>query len=642
MSKVLRNKASLVAIMEFVILLTVVAYYSTLTPNRPPTANAGNTIRTLAGFPVELDGSGSRDPDGDELTYYWSIISKPEESEAMLSNPHEMNPKFTPDRVGVYNISLIVYDGLSYSSPSTVIVIADPWFRDITDEAGVGNPPSPAEAQFSNAWLGYGAAWGDYDNDGDLDLYVAYTGTNILYRNNGDGTFTDVAVEAGVDYHGNTYGVVWGDYDNDGDLDLYLANYGNSSKLDDCGEANVLYRNNGDGTFTDVTAEAGVGDSGHSTGAAWGDYDNDGDLDLFVANLGILIHPFYKNETSRLYRNNGNGTFTDVTLELNLTVGVEGIFKTGRLPVRAGCYFTPLWFDCDLDGDLDLFITTAYFSVSPLYLNDGPPNYTFTEVTKEAGLWRFGSGMGAAVGDYDNDGDLDLYVAGFEENRLWRNNGDGTFTDVAKETGVIGLEVGWGCAFFDFDNDGDLDLFVANGAVDWKASTEVGRERWSRNRLYRNNGDGTFTDVTKLAIGDHISNSKGLAVGDFDNDGDLDIYIVNVNDINVLLRNDIANFIGNNWIKVKLQGILSNKDGIGAIVGITSGSLIQIRQVLSESSYLSQNSLDVEFGLANHPVVDRIEVRWPSGIVQVLTNVEVNQTITITEASSERGGFFEE
>jgi len=289
-------------------------------------------------------------------------------------------------------------------------------FSDVTDIAGVGCTGSSR-----------GVAWGDYDNDGDLDLYVAnYNEANVLYRNNGDGTFTDVTSEAGVGCISHSYGVAWGDYDNDGDLDLYVANYG----------ANVLYRNNGDGTFTDVTSEAGVSCTGSSLGVAWGDYDNDGDLDLYVAN---------HYEANVLYKNNGDGTFTDVT-------GAAGVGCTGSS-------YGVAWGDYDNDGDLDLYVTN--YEANVLYRNNG--DGTFTDVTSEAGVSCTGSSRGVAWGDYDNDGDLDLYVANYNEaNVLYRNNGDGTFTDVTSEAGVGCTGHSLGVAWGDYDNDGDLDLYVTN------------------------------------------------------------------------------------------------------------------------------------------------------------------------------------
>jgi len=374
-------------------------------------------------------------------------------------------------------------------------------FSNVTDIAGVGC-----------TGLSFGVAWGDYDNDGDLDLYVAnYNEANVLYRNNGDGTFTDVTDEAGVSCRGHSRGVAWGDYDNDGDLDLYVANDG----------ANVLYRNNGDGTFTDVTSEAGVSCTGSSCGVAWGDYDNDGDLDLYVAN-------FY--EANVLYRNNGDGTFADVTSE-------AGVGYTGYSRGVA-------WSDYDNDGDLDLYV--ANYEANVLYRNNGDD--TFTDVTDEAGVGYTGSSWGVAWGDYDNDGDLDLYVANYEANVLYRNNGDGTFTDVTGQAGVGCTGNSRGVAWGDYDNDGDLDLYVAN--------------YYGANVLYRNNGDGTFTMVG-AGVG-CTGNSRGVAWGDYDNDGDLDLYVAN-DEANVLYRNN-GNL--NHWLQIRLHGTISNRSAIGTKVKV--------------------------------------------------------------------------
>ena len=357
-------------------------------------------------------------------------------------------------------------------------------FAELASVAGVGDTGK-----------GNGAAWVDFDGDGDDDLYVANDGeANKLYRNNGNGTFTDLASAAGVADTGKGRGPAWGDYDNDGDQDLYVSNYG---------QANLLYRNNGDGTFTDVTSAAGVGDTGNGFGTSWGDYDGDGDLDLHVANSG---------QANKLYRNNGDDTFTDVTT-------AAGVGDTGNSQGSS-------WGDYDDDGDLDLYVANVG-QANKLYRNNG--DGTFTDVTTAAGVGDTGGGRGMAWVDYDNDGDLDLYVANYgQANLLYRNNADGTFTDVASAAGVADTGDSTGPAWTDVNSDGHLDLYQVNYG--------------QANKLYRNNADGTFTDMTTTAgVGD-TGKGGSSSWGDYDNDGDLDLYVSNEDKANVLYRNAFGVF----------------------------------------------------------------------------------------------------
>ena len=326
------------------------------------------------------------------------------------------------------------------SNTVSVLRNLDPLFLEVGASAGV-----------DDAGTGEGAAWGDYDGDGDQDLYVVnYGSANKLYRNNGNGTFTEVGVSAGVADTGNGNGAAWGDYDNDGDLDLYLTNNG----------TNRLYRNNGNGTFTEVGAAAGVANVGYGIGTAWGDYDNDGDLDLYVVNYG---------SANLLYRNNGNGTFTEVGVAASVN--------------NAGTGYAAAWGDYDNDGDLDLYLANNG-TANRLYRNNG--NGTFTEVGAAAGVADAGSGFGVAWGDYDNDGRLDLYLTNFgQPNRLYRNNGNGTFTEVGAAAGVDDGGNGVGTAWGDYDGDGDLDLYMVNQGT---------------NRLYRNNGNSNRWLHVKLVL----------------------------------------------------------------------------------------------------------------------------------------------
>lgn len=443
----------------------------------------------------------------------------------------------------------------------------------------------------------YGAAWGDYDNDGDVDLFVANDiQSNFLYRNNGNGSFTKITSGVIVNDGGRSFGATWGDYDNDGDLDLFVAN-------DD--QNNFLYRNDGppNFTFSKITSGVIVNDGGLSYGAAWGDYDNDGDLDLFVNNKG--------GTNNFLYSNNGNGTFNKVT---------SGIIVNDGGNSRAAS-----WGDFDNDRDLDLFVANTGPQNNFLYRNDGPPNFTFSKITTGAIVNDGGNSHGVSWGDYENDGDLDLFVANTanQSNFLYSNNGNGTFTKIT--TGAIVNDGGssLGSAWGDFDNDGDLDLFVAN---------DLG----SSNFLYSNNGNGSFTKITAGVIVNDGGVSQGAAWADYDNDGDLDMFVANAgNTSNFLYANDGNN---NKWINIKLVGMASNRSAIGARVKVQATingiSRSQVQEIAGQTGFGSQNSLNVEFGLGNAAIINMIEITWPSNIVQTITNQSVNQFITVIESAT--------
>jgi len=525
---------------------------------------------------------------------------------------------------------------------------ADPvQFLDVTAEAGldfvyvnggIGEKYMPES-------MGSGAAFFDYDGDGFLDLYIVNGAplpgcqieerpVNVLYRNEGDGTFADVTLETGVGDAGYGMGTAVGDYDDDGDRDLYVTNVG----------PNVLYRNEGDGTFTDVTLAAGVGDDGWGTNAAFVDYDNDGDLDLYAANylvfnvedhiecwqgkIRVYCAPTaYKGQSGVLYRNEGDGSFANVTKE-------AGLFSTdGR---QLGAVFG----DFDDDGDQDLFIANDK-TPNFLFQNNGDGTFVETGLTVGVAYSEDGepeSVMGVDLGDYDNDGRLDIIVATYQwlANTLYHNDGDGFFTDVTflAQVGAESLPyLGMTAAFLDYDNDGYLDIFVANGHLDenveeFDPSTSFGQ----RNQLFRNNGDGTFTEVTGMA-GPGLQAEKvshGAAFGDYDNDGDIDIFVSDSDDQpSQLLRNDGGN--ANHFLVVETIGRRSNRDGIGARIRVVAGDLVQTKEVRSGYGYMSSSDLRVIFGLGKRTQVERLEVRWPSGIVQVLENLGVDQTFTIKE-----------
>ena len=423
---------------------------------------------------------------------------------------------------------------------------------------------------------GMGAAWCDYDGDGDVDLYFANDGSgNVLARNNGDGSFSD-ATSGPLGDTGSGAAAVWGDYDNDGDPDLYIVNTGG---------ANLLVRNDGAGAFTDVTSGP-LGDTGDGYGAAWADYDLDGDIDLYFANSGAA---------NRLLRNDGGGVFTDVT--------------TGPLG-DAGAGRGVAWGDYDADGDPDLYIAN-YGSSNRLLRNDG--GGVFTDVAFGP-LADAGNGTGVAWGDYDNDTELDLYVANYGGANMLLRNDAGVFTDVA--TGELadagnGTGVAWG----DYDVDGDLDLYVVNDG--------------SANRLLRNLGGDEFLDVTTPPL-DDAGEGQGAAWGDFDRDGRLDLAVMNRNGANLLLRGRISNT--SNFLHVTLEGTVSNRSGIGARIRIVTSDGQQVREVSGGSGYLSQNSLTEEFGMGMVSQVDTLEIRWPSGVVNTYYSLSVGQFRSFTES----------
>ena len=490
--------------------------------------------------------------------------------------------------------------------------------------------------------IGSGVALFDFDNDGNLDLYLVNGSdlpgrtspilpTNRLYRNDGD-TFTDVTTQAAVGDTGYGLGCCVGDYDNDGFTDLYVTNFG----------GNVLYHNNGDGTFTDATESAGVGGNQFSSGCAFVDLDADGYLDLYVVNY-VQFDPATNPECTRqgvrtyctpealqgaadvLYRNNGDGTFTDITAE----AGISGANGKG-LGVVCG--------DIDNDGDSDIFVandTTPNF----LYRNDSDTAIKMTEAALFAGValseeGRAYSGMGANFGDFDNDGYLDIVITNFQDqtNSLYHNAQSDFFNEVsfAKGIGERSLRyLAWGVDFVDFNNDGWLDLFVANGHLDDNVAEIDPIGTYTQpNQLFLSNRGLNFAESADAAIANQKV-SRGAAFGDIDNDGDVDIVVSNLKDAPTVLRNDSDN--ASRWLSIKLVGTHCNRDAIGARVTVVSEDLTQIREVKSGSGYISQNDLRLHFGLGNATRVDTLTVRWLCGKVQTLQNLETNQVLMISE-----------
>jgi hypothetical protein len=451
----------------------------------------------------------------------------------------------------------------------------------------------------------YGCAWADYNGDGFQDLFATNNNSNqnknnFLYLNNGDGTFTRILDGPVVNDGGSSYGCTWGDFDNNGFPDLFVANYG---------ENNFLYANNGDSTFTKVTSGRIVSDGGRSTGSAWADYDNDGWLDLYVCN---------RDQVNFLYHNNGNGTFTRI---------LTGAIATD-VANSSGC----AWGDYDNDGWLDLVVANVG-TPNCLYHNDG--NGTFTKDTASAIAKDTSRCNGASWGDMDNDGDLDLFVAtgvlGMYNDLLYRNNGDGTFTKITDSPVVNTATWAGGGAWADFDNDGDLDLFV--GGYD------------GHNRLYENDGTGTFTSIDTGIVVTDGNYTMGAGWADYDNDGDLDLFTAKNNYFggsdNALYRNDGTS---SNWLWVRCVGTVSNRSAIGAraklVTHIHSGAIYVTREISAQTGggNSGQSSLIASFGLGDASIVDTLVVNWPSGIVQTLTAVAVNQILTVTEPQTGMGG----
>lgn len=444
--------------------------------------------------------------------------------------------------------------------------------------------------------IGYGASSGDIDNDGDSDLYVSnFTTPNRLGLNT-SGIFSDIAGSAGVeDPLGTGYGVTFGDINNDGYLDIYVVNvYDPLAPPED--SRNRLYLNNRDRTFTDIAQVAGV-DWPYGRDVNFLDYNRDGLLDIYVTAVDYLSGG---DLPDKLYRNNGNNIFTDIAPSI-------GITTTGRQGTT---------FDYDNDGDSDLFVLPSH-----LYRNDGG---TFVDVTSQANL-SSAEGFDVAVGDYNNDGNLDLYVCGVGPDALYKNNGNGTFSDVSSMAGITDAGYSWDCAFADFNNDGYLDIFVRN--------------IFNQNAvLYRNNQDGTLTDIASQAgITIPHAQGEGIAVFDRDSDGDMDIFLAMDSFDGTKSKLFANNGNTNYWFTLNLKGTLSNKAAIGARVKLVAGGLTQTREVGSADG---QESLPVEFGLGTHQTVDEIEIKWPSGIVQRLSGVPVNQAVTVVESrpSRRRGG----
>ncbi len=514
-------------------------------------------------------------------------------------------------------------------------------FIDIAQKAGLNfqHFSGSSEKTYILEGMSGGVAWIDYDRDGWLDLYLVNGGlwdellkgkrsiSNALYRNKGDGTFIDVTKKAGVGNHFWGMGVAASDYDNDGWTDLYVCNYG----------PNTLYRNNGDGTFTDVTDKAKVGDKRWAVSAAFGDYDSDGHLDLYVTNTvqfdhnqpppmnchyrGIIVQcgPLgLVPDADILYHNNGDGTFSDVTK------------KTQVGNVKPSYGLGVAWSDYDNDSDLDLYVANDQMA-NFLFQNQG--NGSFIEVGLMSGAGYSDDGlaqgsMGVDLGDYDHDGLLDIFLTHFSDdyNTLYRNLGNGNFRDVSHLSEIAFPSwpfLGWGTGFVDVDNDGWEDLFIANGHLFPQVENyQMGHSFYQRSQLFKNLGNGKFQEFTAGLDKVRLWSSRGAAFADFDNDGDIDIAVNNLDGNPWLLMNKGGNKQA--WLSLLLEGVRSNRSGIGARVTASTSTGNQIREVRGGSSYQSTHDFRVHFGLGNTKIVKTLEVRWPDGSIQKFNQIAAN------------------
>ena len=538
-------------------------------------------------------------------------------------------------------------------------------FTDATTESGI---------QFTHFYgrrttqlpedYGSGVAWGDYDGDGWQDVFIVNDvgpvtltaeemavspAKSVLYHNNGDGTFTDVTAASGIDFHGSGMGAAWGDYDNDGMLDLFVSAWGE----------NAFYRNNGNGTFSNVTTSAGVGGKpGFWTAIAWGDFNRDGFPDLYVTGyvdyeyhestgasalqyqtaVPTALNPSsFRPSRNLLYRNNRDGTFSEIAEH-------AGVLDSLGRSLAAS------WTDFDLDGWPDLYVANDV-SDNTLYHNLG--NGTFAEISRNALVADYRGAMGIAIGDWDGDADLDMFVAHWiaQENALYSNlhselaaldgdhRNDIRFMDEADRYGLgqIALSyIGFATAFMDYDNDGDLDLFVANGST-FQQDDNPHLLEGMRDQLFWNRGpeDG-FYDVS-LVSGEHFSRElvgRGGAVADYDNDGDLDIIIVDNGGPAVLLRNEAGP--ANSWLEIQLEGSPRNTQALGARIRLVAGTTVQIREVGTQGSYLSQHSIVQHFGLGEHHAADTLEITWPGGEQTILSDVPARQILMVKEPGGNR------
>jgi len=511
------------------------------------------------------------------------------------------------------------------------------FFQEIGKEIGLDFVHSIGSDNMKNIVesVGGGAAFLDYDQDGYMDLYTCSgtwvegfsksekpkkIGENHLYHNLKDGTFEDVTNKTGVGGPWYSMGITVGDFNNDGFPDIYLSNYG----------PNTLYKNNGDGTFTDISEKAKIsGGKECSVGAVWLDYDNDGMLDLYVGNY-LNFDPEYKyyyapdgfpgplaydSQRDILYHNNGDGTFMDVTKKMGI-IDIDG----RAMGVGAADY--------DNDGFMDIYVANDH-TVNYLWHNDEGNGFTDRGTMSGTGFSQSGEAtvsMSVDFADFNGDGLLDLFISDDNYCSLYENLGNGLFNDKSYASGISvasGQFVGWSSSFLDYDNDGDPDIFKTNGELKHKYGQE--------DQLFENINNGKFKDVSvergQYFKEEHVG--RGACLGDYDNDGDIDIYIVNLDSSGMFIRNNKGN--QNNWLTLNLVGHSSNRDGIGTRIKLLAGGKLQTAQKKSATGYLSQNDSRIHFGLLKNENVEKIEIKWPSGKLQILDNIKANQILTVEE-----------
>jgi len=511
------------------------------------------------------------------------------------------------------------------------------FFQEVGESIGLDFVHSIGAEEMQNIVesVGGGAAFLDYNKDGFMDIYTC-SGTwlegfsksekpkvlphNHLYKNMQDGTFRDVSDASGIQGESYSMGITVGDFNNDSYPDIYLSNYGK----------NTLYQNLGDGTFKDITDKAGVGGGNKcSVGAVWLDFDNDGLLDLYVGNYlnfdpdysyyyapdGFPGPLAYDSQKDQLFRNTGNGSFEDVTDPMGI-VDIDG----RAMGVGAADY--------DDDGFVDIYVANDH-TVNYLWHNDQGKGFTDKGTLSGTGFSQAGEAtvsMSVDFADYNHDELLDIFISDDNYCSLYENMGNGIFKDNSYASGISmasGQFVGWSSSFLDYDNDGDADIFKSNGELKHLYGQE--------DQLFDNIGNGKFSDIS-LDLGEYFKEEhvgRGACIGDYDNDGDLDIYIVNLDGKGKFLRNNLGN--RSNWLMLDLEGTLSNKDGLGCRVKIVTDNLVQTAQKKSTTGYLSQNDSRIHFGIADHEVIDRIEIKWPSGQFQIIEKVDANQILKVIE-----------
>ena len=491
----------------------------------------------------------------------------------------------------IISISLMLHQRAGLAQQITFTNVADS--MEINHDYSVG------------AFYGAGVTFCDFDEDGFEDLSIpSALGEQIsLYRNRVD-TFENIAPQLHLEEASESKSVLWADYDNDGDKDLFITHMVGKNRL---------YRNEANEGFADVTAVAGISTEPlPSMGACWGDYDNDGWLDLYVVNYSGV--PNFGVMRNYLYRNQGDGTFLDVTL-------TAGVADSGKHA------FIAVFFDYNNDGWQDIYIANDRSSINTLFENMG--NGTFIDMSEESNANLDFDAMGIAVGDYNDDGWLDLYVSnGPVGNGLLRNNGDGTFTEIAESLGLTVDKGCWGVNFFDYDNDSDLDLYVCASIGVSPGSAD------RKNVLFENLGDGTFIETSGIGLDNDNYESYGNAIADFNNDGYCDIAVLNEGNSFSLWENSGGS---NNWIKIKLQGISSNRDGIGSIIEVYRDGKKFIRSVHCGMSFMSQNSLIQTIGVGKTTLIDSVIIKWPSGTIDAVRDLPVNRKLLVVEGGSITG-----